>query len=1052
MADRLKGITIEIDGNTTGLSKALKNVNSEVSSTSAKLRDVERLLKLDPNNTELLAQKQKLLANQIQNTKSKLDTLKTAAEQAAEQMKSGDKEAEEQYEALRREIIHTEQNLNRLEAESEKTGNELKDAGKDGKKGLDDAGDAADRVSNKMRTLSNVGRKVGTALAAGLVAVGTAAVAAAKGLTDMAIGAAEYADEILTASTVTGISTDNLQAYSYAAELVDVSLETLTKSMAKNVKSMSNAANGSKNYAAAYEQLGISVTDANGNLRDSETVYWEAIDALGQIENETERDAIAMQLFGKSAQELNPLIEQGSEGIAALTDEARAMGAVLDSETLSALGQFDDSIQRIKSGSTALKNTLGTVLLPQMQEISDGLVNIIGDVTNGLQDADGDWSAITDTLSNGLAEAFDLLGDKASDMVGVVSKASPKMIKTIGNLAKDAVKQVSKITPDLIDVLTDMVPELASTASEVAVDVGAAVIEKSPEILLSIGEAIIDSALTTFKSIGDIFSDTDDILDEALENLESYATSFESFSDKIATASSGMLDFNDLVSESGRTASEIDSAISEAEQSIYDILKDKLSAQQELRDEDIQKIQEYNDKIRELEQEKVGIYQDTQKGIIKKSELAASDGLTAAEVTSLVAEAQAAHATAYDQIEASYTQELTHIENLKTMGGITEEQYNKMATAAKTAHDSQIADTESYYYSVIGTVSSKMSEWAQVDSNGWNTLSAQFEYFRQNSEGITGWFMDKMLSMSAAGDELKTSYVNALQTMDLQTGNAFLSMAAEAVNGGIQLDASTRSTAASIISAFDGLPKELDEAGRSALDSLINGLNFPELENSASMSTDEIVSVLKDKFLSSGEDAGFSFTNKFRDALISGEIDAKQAGEGIADNAALGSDTGIPKARTSGKKFGAGFINGMNAYLQPAYNTGFDIGQNAAQGLHDGIDEGSPSRITTKSGKFFGEGFENGMKMKMPDIKAVADQIASVSIGAVNSPLTAVMPDYKSLTGSTSNVTHNSSSTTHIAGITVNVNASNVDNVDGLADLVADRINDSILERKAMFG
>ena len=147
MADRLKGITIEIDGNTTGLSKALKNVNSEVSSTSAKLRDVERLLKLDPNNTELLAQKQKLLANQIQNTKSKLDTLKTAAEQAAEQMKSGDKEAEEQYEALRREIIHTEQNLNRLEAESEQTGNALKDAGKDGKKGLDDAGDAADRVS-----------------------------------------------------------------------------------------------------------------------------------------------------------------------------------------------------------------------------------------------------------------------------------------------------------------------------------------------------------------------------------------------------------------------------------------------------------------------------------------------------------------------------------------------------------------------------------------------------------------------------------------------------------------------------------------------------------------------------------------------------------------------------------------------------------------------------------------------------------------------------------------------------------------------------------------
>lgn len=1051
MADRLKGITIEIDGNTTGLSKALKNVNSEITSTSAKLRDVDRLLKLDPNNTELLAQKQKLLANQIHNTKSKLDTLKTAAEQAAEKMKSGDKEAEEQYEALRREIIHTEQNLNRLEAESEQTGNALKDAGKDGKKGLDDAGDAADRVSNKMRTLSNVGRKVGTALAAGLAAVGTAAVAAVKGLTDMAIGAAEYADEILTASTVTGISTDNLQAYSYAAELVDVSLETLTKSMAKNVKSMSNAANGSKNFAAAYEQLGISVTDANGNLRNSETVYWEAIDALGQIENETERDSIAMQLFGKSAQELNPLIEQGSEGIAALTEEAIEMGAVLDGDTLSALGQFDDSIQRIKSGSTALKNTLGTVLLPQMQEISDGLVNIIGDVTNGLQDADGDWSAIADTLSNGLAEAFDLVGEKASDMVGIVSKASPKMIKTIGNLAKDAVKQVSKILPDLIDVLTDMLPELASTASEVAVEVGAAVIEKLPGILLSIGEAIIDSALTTAKSIGDIFSDTDDILDEALGNLENYATSFESFSDKIANASSGILDFNDLVSESGRTASEIDSAISEAEQSIYDILKDKLSAQQELRDEDIKKIQEYNDKIREFEQEKVGIYQDTQKGIIKKAELAASDGLTAAEVTSIVAEAQAAHAASLDQIEASYTQELTHIENMKTMGGITEEQYNKMAAAAKAAHDSQITDTESYYNSVIGTVQQKSAEWAQVDANGWNTISAQFEYFRQNSEGTTGWFMDKWLSMTGAGDKFKTNYVNALQTMDLQTGNAFLSMAAEAVNGGIQLDASTRSTAASIISAFDGLPKELDEAGRSALDSLINGLNFPELENSASMSTDEIVSVLKDKFLSSGEDSGISYTNAFKDALINGEIDAKQAGEGIADNAALGANTGTPKARTSGNNFGIGFANGIRAQRSSVITASTDLGQWAYQALQNAINSHSPSKLTTELGGYFGEGFEIGIRLKMDDVKNAVNELGSMAVGTLASPLTAVMPDYKSLTGNTSNVTHNSSST-HIAGITVNVNAPNVDNVDGLADLVADRINDSILERKAMFG
>ena len=81
-------------------------------------------------------------------------------------------------------------------------------------------------------------------------------------------------------STVTGMSTDSLQAYSYAADLVDVSLDTMTGSMAKNIKSMSNAAKGSATYADTYAKLGVAVTGANGELRNSEDVYWETIDAL----------------------------------------------------------------------------------------------------------------------------------------------------------------------------------------------------------------------------------------------------------------------------------------------------------------------------------------------------------------------------------------------------------------------------------------------------------------------------------------------------------------------------------------------------------------------------------------------------------------------------------------------------------------------------------------------------------------------------------------------------------------------------------------------------
>jgi phage-related minor tail protein len=110
MANRIKGITVEIGGDTTRLSKALDSVNKNIKNTQSQLKDVEKLLKLDPTNTELLTQKQKLLKDAISDTKEKLSTLKTAAEQANEALANGDI-SKEQYDALQREIIETEQDL-----------------------------------------------------------------------------------------------------------------------------------------------------------------------------------------------------------------------------------------------------------------------------------------------------------------------------------------------------------------------------------------------------------------------------------------------------------------------------------------------------------------------------------------------------------------------------------------------------------------------------------------------------------------------------------------------------------------------------------------------------------------------------------------------------------------------------------------------------------------------------------------------------------------------------------------------------------------------------
>ena len=116
MANRIKGLTVEIDGSTTGLDKALKNVNSTIRDTQTQLKDVQRLLKLDPSNTELLSQKQRLLKDAIGETKEKLETLKTAQEQAKKQLEEGTL-GQDKYDALQREIEETEQSLKNLESQ-----------------------------------------------------------------------------------------------------------------------------------------------------------------------------------------------------------------------------------------------------------------------------------------------------------------------------------------------------------------------------------------------------------------------------------------------------------------------------------------------------------------------------------------------------------------------------------------------------------------------------------------------------------------------------------------------------------------------------------------------------------------------------------------------------------------------------------------------------------------------------------------------------------------------------------------------------------------------
>ena len=359
---------------------------------------------------------------------------------------------------------------------------------------VEEAGKQSDDAGGKFEKLGAVCKAAGVAIAAAFAAVSAAAVAAGKALVDMAVEGAAYADTVLTESTVTGIATDKLQEYMYAAELVDVSTETLTKSMAKQIKSMKSATDGSKTMVAAYDALGVSVTDANGNMRDSDTVYWELIDALGKVENETERDALAMTILGKSAQELNPLIEAGAQRMQELGEEARNAGYVLSEDMLAAYGALDDNLQYLKVNAEGAKNALGTVLLPVLTELSGTGVELLAEFTKGISDANGDIGKMSDVIGEILPKALDAVMEYVPELLEVIASIVGALGQAIIDNLPVIVESASQIILSILNGLIAGLPQITNGALQLVLALVSGILSNLPMLIETAAQVIVTIA------------------------------------------------------------------------------------------------------------------------------------------------------------------------------------------------------------------------------------------------------------------------------------------------------------------------------------------------------------------------------------------------------------------------------------------------------------------------------------------------------------------------------------------------------------------------------
>lgn len=355
MAGNIKGITIEFQGDTTKLDKALRQINNNTKSLDRELKQVDKALKFNPTSVELWRQKQQLLTQKVEETRKKLDALKQA--QAQMDASGVDKNSQE-YRQLQREIIVTENQVKTFEGQLRKIGNV----------NLRATSEQFKEMGNKLTSAGQAMMGLSTAAAAVTAAIGAAAVKSGR-----------WADDLNTMSKVYSISTTELQKYSAAADLVDVSVETIAKSHVKLEKQMLTASKGTGASAEAFEKLGVSVTNADGSLRNGDAVWQDTIAALGGLSNETERDALAMQLMGRSAAELNPLIEDNGETYKMVADTMAKYGLdYVDQDTLNKANQFNDSLDTMKLLGTTAFNQMATQLSAYLAPAMQKAVDLVG--------------------------------------------------------------------------------------------------------------------------------------------------------------------------------------------------------------------------------------------------------------------------------------------------------------------------------------------------------------------------------------------------------------------------------------------------------------------------------------------------------------------------------------------------------------------------------------------------------------------------------------------------------------------------------------------------
>ena len=443
MAKKINGLTVAITADTSGVTNGLKEISTESVKVSNNLKSVESLLKLDPTNTELLAERQKLLSQSVETTSKKLEQLKSAQDDVNRAFSAGEI-SDAEYIAFQKELVNTQKRLDDMTKSEEDAASATKNLAKEV--------DSADAESGKFgETLKN-GVVAGAQMAATAVAaVGTAAVAAVTGVVKMASDTAQLGDEIDKQSQKLGMSAEAYQEWAFIMEHSGSDIDKMSTSMKKLAEA---ATDPSDAVTEAFQKIGMSMDEVAG--MSQEELFSATITALQGMESGAERTAIANDLLGKSAMDLGALLNTSAADTEAMRQQVHELGGVMSDDAVKNSAAFQDSLQNLTTSFDGIKNSIASDFLPSLTTMMDGITGVLTGSDEGVQTFMDGLQEFTSTVGDTVDNLRDRLGGIADVLLDAITDNLPAVL----GLGVD-------IVMGLVDGIVDALPSIADTAVDI---------------------------------------------------------------------------------------------------------------------------------------------------------------------------------------------------------------------------------------------------------------------------------------------------------------------------------------------------------------------------------------------------------------------------------------------------------------------------------------------------------------------------------------------------------------------------------------------------------